>query len=128
MKELRAGNDARPILFIEIHQELGAVKFRVIPAGAPEFIVQSRVEGIMNREKIADIIPGLRVVAVVKLDQSGSRLAQAVDQGVGQGAGLDTDDLQSSRFKWFDKSDGIPNPNDIADPVSDITPAPEFHQ
>ena len=93
MQQLRSGHHAGPVLAIEIHEEFRAVQRDVVARGSPEGRVQTGVELVVHGQEIADVVPGLSVVIVVKLRQCGVRLTHAVDQRIGQCAGFDADDL-----------------------------------
>lgn len=80
MEELGPIHRARAIFPIKINQRLGAVQLGIIPARHPKRGVQSRVERVMDGQKVADVVSGLGIETVVVPDERGRRLALAVDQ------------------------------------------------
>src|SRR5439155_3864210 len=93
----------------------------------PEGRVEPRVELVVHREEIANVVPLLAVVSVVKLDERRRRFAKAVEQRVRQRAGLDADDLQGCGFERLDKAGGIANGHNISDPGALVASGPKPH-
>src|SRR5690349_14289217 len=90
----------------------------VIPGRPPEWRIEACVELVMDGEEIPDVIPGPRIVIIVKLDERRSGVALAVEERISEGAGLDADDLQRGGLERFDESDGVPNSNYILHPIA----------
>jgi len=80
MDQRNAGEHAGPVLAIPVHNVLRAVERGVGPAGAPERRVDPRVELVMDGEKVANVVPLIAVVTVVKPDERRRRFTQAVEQ------------------------------------------------
>src|SRR5262245_28929781 len=92
-----ASQDARSVFAIPIHDILSAMQSDVGTRGPPERCVIAAVELVVNSQKIADVIPLVAIVAIVKLDQRRSRFAKAIQKRIRQRARFDADDLERSR-------------------------------
>ena len=81
----------------------------------------------MDRKEIADVIPSLRIVTIVKLDQGRRRLTQTVDERIRECACFNANDLECGRFEWFDKADCVADADNVADPIPAVTAGAEFY-
>jgi hypothetical protein len=54
-----------------------------------------------------------------------ARFPEGINEAIGKGMALSAEEHEGSGFQWFDKSRGVSNRDDIADPRALITTATE---
>src|SRR2546428_7754188 len=116
MDQRHAGEHARPVLAIPVHEVLRAVQRRILPARAPKGCVEALIELVMDGEEVANVVPLISAVTIVELDEGWRRLAKTVEQRIRQRADLDANHLQGRGFERLDEPGCIANRHNASPP------------